>query len=97
MRHRDPTFDTHQVRSTAVRHGYLDDLFHDEGAEEGISGRGIAMTAEKSTCHNCGKQGPYARVTGTRTCYKDKASNINLSPEGHDKQKNSAYYSRGKG
>ena len=60
MMYRDPTFNIDYMQST-LRHLYLDDLFRNEGAKGVIVGRGIAMTAEKSTCHNCGKQRYYAR------------------------------------
>lgn len=52
------------------------------GAEGEIAGRGVAMTAEISTCNNCGKQGYYAR-----NCYADKADSVKKSPEVYDKQK----------
>lgn len=51
---RDPTFGNDYMQGT-MRYLYLDDLSRSNGAKEAISGHGIAMTAEKSICHNSGE------------------------------------------
>ena len=58
--YRDPTFDIDQMQTT-MRHLHLGDLSRNDGAKGAIAGRGIAMTAETSTCYNSGKKGHYAR------------------------------------
>lgn len=59
MMHRDSTVDFEQMQS-AMRHLYLDGLSRKSGTKVEVSGRGITVSAEKSACYNCDKQGHYA-------------------------------------
>lgn len=56
--YRDPKFGIDQVQSM-MHHLYLDDRLSNSGAK--IDDRGVAKTAETSTCLYCGKQRHYAR------------------------------------
>ena len=66
-----------------MRHLFLDDLSRNDGNKGVIAGRGVVMTSETSTCHNCGKQGHCAR-----NCEGSKESNNSKSTGVNDKQKN---------
>lgn len=82
---RDATFDIEQTQNRR-RHLYLD-LSRNGGAKGENAGRGAAMSAETSTCHNCGKRGHYARK-----CYRDRAGSIKKSSVAHGKHKNKKFF-----
>ena len=55
----DLTLDVGQIQS--IMHQVFLDCCRNDRAKREIAGLGVAMTAEASTSHDCGKQGPYAR------------------------------------
>ena len=68
---------------STVRHLFLDDLSRSDVEKGAITARGIGMSLEKSTCHDCGKKGHYVRH-----CKGKKKSSNSTSTETNDKQVN---------
>ena len=79
MMYCDLTLDVGQIQS--IMHQVFLDCCRNDRAKREIAGLGVAMTAEASTSHDCGKQGPYAR-----SYVKSKRKNRTKYCGPHEKQ-----------